>query len=100
VVACAAIVRAWRSPVPNAPDITRRGFLKTGAALGAAGLALGPLGGSFLASANARGRPCGGRLDDIEHIVVLMQENRSFDEFFGTFPGVRGFDDRSHRQAF
>ena len=86
--------------MPDAPDITRRGFLKTGAALGAAGLALDPLGGSLLASANARASRCGGRLDDIEHIVVLMQENRSFDEFFGTFPGVRGFDDRSHRQAF
>jgi phospholipase C len=34
-----------------------------------------------------------GSIDDIEHIVFLMQENRSFDEYFGTFPGVRGFGD-------
>ncbi|CCB71799.1 Non-hemolytic phospholipase C (modular protein) (plasmid) [Streptantibioticus cattleyicolor NRRL 8057 = DSM 46488] len=34
-----------------------------------------------------------GSLDDIEHVVVLMQENRSFDHYFGTLPGVRGFDD-------
>lgn len=27
----------------------------------------------------------------IEHVVVLMMENRSFDEYFGTFPGVAGF---------
>ncbi|MFC0545405.1 alkaline phosphatase family protein [Kutzneria chonburiensis] len=32
-------------------------------------------------------------LGDIKHIVVLMQENRSFDHYFGTMPGVRGFDD-------
>jgi hypothetical protein len=30
---------------------------------------------------------------DIEHIVVLMQENRSFDHYFGTLRGVRGFGD-------
>ena len=34
-----------------------------------------------------------GKLRDIKHIVVLMQENRSFDHYFGTMPGVRGFDD-------
>ena len=34
-----------------------------------------------------------GSLRDIKHIVVLMQENRSFDHYFGTMPGVRGFDD-------
>jgi phospholipase C len=32
-------------------------------------------------------------LDDVEHIVVLMQENRSFDHYFGTLGGVRGFGD-------
>jgi len=26
----------------------------------------------------------------IKHIVVIMQENRSFDEYFGTFPGANG----------
>ena len=34
-----------------------------------------------------------GTLDDVEHIVVLMQENRSFDHYFGTLRGVRGFGD-------
>ncbi|MFI5782049.1 alkaline phosphatase family protein [Nocardia sp. NPDC051570] len=29
----------------------------------------------------------------IEHVVLLMQENRSFDHYFGTMPGVRGFSD-------
>ncbi|MFF3564863.1 phosphocholine-specific phospholipase C [Streptomyces sp. NPDC002574] len=32
-------------------------------------------------------------LQDVEHIVVLMQENRSFDHYFGTLRGVRGFGD-------
>lgn len=34
-----------------------------------------------------------GTLMDVEHIVVLTQENRSFDHYFGTMPGVRGFGD-------
>jgi phospholipase C len=34
-----------------------------------------------------------GTIADIEHIVILMQENRSFDHYFGTLNGVRGFAD-------
>jgi phospholipase C len=34
-----------------------------------------------------------GSLADVEHVVVLMQENRSFDHYFGTLRGVRGFGD-------
>ena len=30
---------------------------------------------------------------DAEHIVILMQENRSFDHCFGTLKGVRGYND-------
>ena len=30
---------------------------------------------------------------DIKHVVILMQENRSFDHYFGTLSGVRGFAD-------
>jgi phospholipase C len=32
-------------------------------------------------------------LSDIQHVVILMQENRSFDHYFGTLSGVRGFSD-------
>lgn len=39
--------------------------------------------------------PCSGHLTDIEHIVLLMQENRSYDHYFGTLSGTRGFDDPS-----
>jgi phospholipase C len=34
-------------------------------------------------------------LSDVKHIVILMQENRSFDHYFGTISGVRGFSDPS-----
>jgi phospholipase C len=34
-----------------------------------------------------------GTINDVQHIVVLMQENRSFDTYFGTLRGVRGFSD-------
>ena len=34
-----------------------------------------------------------GTIEDVEHIVILMQENRSFDHYFGTMRGVRGFGD-------
>jgi phospholipase C len=37
--------------------------------------------------------PTSGSLSDIKHIVLLMQENRSFDHYFGTLAGVRGFND-------
>jgi phospholipase C len=34
-----------------------------------------------------------GTLRDLEHVVIFMQENRSFDHYFGTLRGVRGFSD-------
>ena len=34
-----------------------------------------------------------GTINDVEHIVILMQENRSFDHYFGSLRGVRGFGD-------
>ena len=34
-----------------------------------------------------------GSILDVEHIVILMQENRPFDHHFGTLRGVRGFND-------
>src|SRR5271156_3359521 len=41
----------------------------------------------------AHGAPQRGSLADIKHVVFLMQENRSFDHYFGTLAGVRGFGD-------
>ncbi len=75
------------------PELTRRRLI--GAAAGAAGLAaasqlLPPHIRSALA-AEPHGRK--GSLADIKHVVILMQENRSFDHYFGTLSGVRGFGD-------
>ncbi|HKT54944.1 MAG TPA: phospholipase C, phosphocholine-specific [Caulobacteraceae bacterium] len=35
-----------------------------------------------------------GTLGDVSHVVILTQENRSFDHYFGAMRGVRGFGDR------
>jgi phospholipase C len=35
-----------------------------------------------------------GTIADVEHVVIFMQENRSFDHYFGAMNGVRGFADR------
>jgi Phosphoesterase family len=43
--------------------------------------------------AAATAAPGAARLGDIEHVVILMQENRSFDQYFGTMSAVRGFSD-------
>ncbi|MDE1160894.1 MAG: phospholipase C, phosphocholine-specific [Acidobacteriaceae bacterium] len=34
-----------------------------------------------------------GSIQDVQHVVILMQENRSFDHYYGTLRGVRGFQD-------
>ena len=40
-------------------------------------------------------------ISDVKHVVVLMQENRSFDHYFGAMPGVRGFGDpTASKQVF
>jgi phospholipase C len=36
-----------------------------------------------------------GTINDIEHVVLYMQENRSFDHYYGIMKGVRGFGDRA-----
>ncbi len=36
----------------------------------------------------------------VEHVVFLMQENRSFDHYFGSLQGVAGFDDTANADAF
>jgi len=35
------------------------------------------------------------KLSEIEHVVILIQENRSFDHYFGSYRAVRGFSDQS-----
>ena len=70
-------------------SVTRRKFIATSAGAVAAGIAA-----SQLNPEKARAGTTG-TLTDAKHIVILMQENRSFDHYFGTLRGVRGFGDRS-----
>ncbi|MGW2206419.1 phosphocholine-specific phospholipase C [Streptomyces sp. NPDC001774] len=70
----------------------RRVLALGGGALGAA--AASSLLPPSLQEAIAAGPPAGG-LSAVRHVVVLMQENRSFDHYFGTLRGVRGFGDRN-----
>src|SRR5690348_13614872 len=37
-----------------------------------------------------RASPAPAGIHKIQHVIVIMQENRSFDEYFGTYPGVDG----------
>ncbi|TWV30618.1 phospholipase C, phosphocholine-specific [Streptomyces misionensis] len=70
--------------------ISRRGFVGLGASV-AAGVALGATARPAAAAATT----ATGTIKDVRHVVILMQENRSFDHYFGRLKGVRGFDDRS-----
>jgi phospholipase C len=75
------------------PRMNRRRFVASAAAVaGAAGMA-GVLPESLLSRAAAATRPGSFDLSQVKHLVFQMQENRSFDHYFGTFPGVRGFND-------
>nr|WP_055503003.1 phospholipase C, phosphocholine-specific [Nonomuraea pusilla] len=68
---------------------SRRTFLALGA-----GVAAGSLLPPSVHRALAMPMPEGG-LSAVKHVVFLMQENRSFDHYFGTMRGVRGFGDRN-----
>src|SRR5256885_607518 len=75
------------------PELTRRRLFTAAGSVAAAAFAADFLPDNVrrvIADAPARR----GKLSDIRHAVVLMQENRSFDHYFGTLPGVRGFSDR------
>lgn len=72
----------------------RRKFLQLGAAaVGATASGFWP---ALIEKALAIGanNPTGaGSLADVEHVIIFMQENRSFDHYFGALAGVRGFGD-------
>ena len=71
---------------------TRREFLRKSLLLsGATGLA--SVMPSSIQKAFAIDPAPGSTFLDAEHVVILMQENRSFDHTFGSLQGVRGFND-------
>ncbi|WP_447918382.1 phosphocholine-specific phospholipase C [Achromobacter aegrifaciens] len=73
---------------------TRRDFLRSGASLAGATSALALLPASIRRALAIPAARRTGTIRDVEHIVIFMQENRSFDHYFGALAGVRGFGDR------
>jgi phospholipase C len=89
----------------EADGLSRRELLAAG--LGLSGALLvpkalrGAVPGGRLVRQAASIAPRGRDLGAIEHVVIVVQENRSFDHYFGSYRGVRGFDDRrSGSQVF
>jgi phospholipase C len=82
------------------PETTRRAFMAGVGALGVGGVGVAAIGRPADAQAKLidtalSAEASGVSLSDVEHVVILMQENRSFDHYFGTLSGVRGFSDPS-----
>ena len=79
------------------PRLDRRTFIAAALAAGGSGLLASLAGQRGAAAAIIRAaasvEAAGSDLGAIEHVVFLMQENRSFDHYYGTYPGARGFDD-------
>ena len=67
------------------PENNRRDFLKALGTLGAAGAFPASIGRALAMPA----RRITGTIADIRHVVILMQENRSFDHCYGALRGVR-----------
>jgi phospholipase C len=82
----------------GAQGFTRRDLLRAGAAAGAlAGLESLASPAQILERALAAPRSARNKcapLSEIEHVVIFINENRSFDSYYGSYSGVRGFSDR------
>jgi phospholipase C len=74
-------------------DPTRRRVLR-GLGLGAGAAMLGGAPAALRAAMEIPAHDATRSIRDVQHVVILMLENRSFDHYFGTLPGVRGFGDR------
>ncbi len=74
--------------------IDRRQFLTTTAQAAAAATAASAMPSAIARALEIPAHHHTGTIKDVQHVVILMQENRSFDHYFGTMRGVRGFGDR------
>lgn len=74
-------------------DVKRRRFLKMTAA-SAGGLAVSVLPPAIRQALATPAATVTGSIQDVQHVVIFMQENRAFDHYFGSLAGVRGFGDR------
>ncbi|MCQ9156550.1 phosphocholine-specific phospholipase C [Acidomonas methanolica] len=70
-------------------ETDRRDFLK----LFTVGGLAGSLQQSIARAASLPANNVTGTIRDVEHVIFLMQENRSFDHYYGRLQGVRGFND-------
>lgn len=73
--------------------LNRRRFLQLSGTTAAATAIAELMGESVARAASIPANRATGSIKDVEHVVVLMQENRPFDHYFGTLKGVRGFGD-------
>ncbi len=73
------------------PELSRRSVIRGAAVVGGAAAAASVL----PQTAKADAAVVHGDIRDIKHVVILMQENRSFDHYYGSLKGVRGFGDRA-----
>ncbi|MBT2746918.1 MULTISPECIES: phospholipase C, phosphocholine-specific [unclassified Lysobacter] len=80
---------------PDSPrDTQRRDFLRGAAGATAAGVVLNLFPPAIQRALAIPAARVTGTIRDVKHVVILMQENRSFDHYFGAMRGVRGFGDR------
>ena len=75
-------------------NATRRDLLKFGAAAILGDLTAGLTGCGGTPGPSVTPSVCS-KLTAIEHVVIFIQENRSFDHYFGSYRGVRGFSEQS-----
>ncbi|MDR6805325.1 phospholipase C [Dyadobacter sp. BE34] len=75
-------------------EIDRRKFLKMSAGAAGAGAALNLVPPLIRKALAVKAHSPTKTIHDVQHVVILMQENRSFDHYFGAMRGVRGFGDR------
>jgi phospholipase C len=88
----------------NQRRYSRRQVLAGGIS-GAAALSMARIGhlratGADTARRAASIKAAGSDLGAVQHVVFLMQENRSFDHYFGTLGGVTGYGDTNNQSAF
>jgi phospholipase C len=81
----------------QAENWSRRDLLKLCGAVGAnfGAALLSGCTGHTAGTTTPTGTSVCSKLSDIQHVVILIQENRSFDHYFGMYRGVRGFSESS-----
>lgn len=73
---------------------SKRQFLKASLGTGAAAAVLASFPPAIRRALAIEAHNATGTIKDVKHVVMVMLENRSFDSYFGTFKGVRGYGDR------